>query len=99
MADYHLTETSEYEIDQIWTYLYLNASEQVADRQVARLRDSFRLLAQHSGMGLPRPNYGPGIRRHNVPDTSYYVLYRLEADGILIVRIAHGARDSSVFIE
>ena len=95
MADYVLTETSEYELDQIWTYLYLNASERKADELVARIRDSLRILAQHPGMGLVCHDYGSGIRRHNVPDTSYYVLYRLATDRILVVRVMHGSRDPS----
>ena len=95
MPDYRFTETSEYELDEIWTYLYLNATEQIANRQVARLRDTFRLLAQNPEMGRSRANYGPGIRRHNVPGTPYYALYRLVADGIEIVRVVHGSRNIS----
>ncbi len=103
MADYHFTEIAEFELDQIWTYLYLNGSELIADRQVARLRDSLRILARHPEMGLTRYNYGHRIRRYNVPSTSYYVLYRLEPDGILdgilIVRILHGSRDPTGYPE
>ena len=99
MAEYRFTETSEYEMDQIWTYLYLNATEQVADRQLSRLRDSFRLLAQNPGMGVSRPDYGIGIRRHNVPGTLYFVLYRLEEDAIEIMRVAHGSSNSSEIFE
>jgi toxin ParE1/3/4 len=95
MPSYQFTETSETELDDIWTYLYLNASETIADRQVARLKDSFRLLAHHPDMGRSRENYGPGIRRHNISGTPYYVLYILVTDGIEIVRIIHGSRDIS----
>ena len=92
MSNYHLTENAENEMDEIWIYLYNVAGELIANRQVARLRDSFRLLARHTSMGVVRNEYGLGIRRHNVPDTPYFVLYRLATDGIEIVRIRHGSR-------
>ena len=95
MPDYRLTRTSEDELDDIWTYLYLNASETVANRQVSRLKDSFRLLAHHPEMGRSREDYGEGIRRHNVTGTRYYVLYVLVPNGIEIVRILHSSRDLS----
>ena len=95
MPGYRLTRTAENELDDIWTYHYLNASELIADRQVARLKDSFRLLANHPNMGRSREDYGPGIRRHNVSDSRYYVLYILVPDGIEITRILHSSRDLS----
>ena len=99
MPDYRLARKAEDELDDIWTYLYLNASETVADRQVSRLKDSFRLLAHHPGMGGSREDYGPWIRRHNVSGTRYYVIYALEPDGIEIVRILHGSRDIDQLFE
>ena len=99
MPDYRFTETSENELDEIWTYLYLNASERIANRQVTRLKDSFRLLAHHPDLGRSRNDYGPGIRRHNVTGTPYYVSYVLLSDGIEIVRILHGRQEVGSFLE
>jgi plasmid stabilization system protein ParE len=59
MPAYRLTEQSEYELDEIWIYLYLNASETIANRQVSLLKDRFRLLAHHPEMGRSREDYGP----------------------------------------
>ena len=95
MPAYRLTEQSEYELDEIWIYLYLNASETIANRQVSLLKDRFRLLAHHPEMGRSREDYGPGIRRHNISGTPYYVLYTSETEGIEIIRVSHASRNIS----
>ena len=99
MPEYRLTERSELELEGIWAYLYLNASEQIADEQVSRIKDSFRLLVRNPEMGSSRANYEPGIRRHNVARTPFFVLYRLIDDGIEIVRVIHGSRNLSRVLE
>ena len=52
MPEYRLTERSELELEGIWAYLYLNASEQIADEQVSRIKDSFPPLGAESRNGV-----------------------------------------------
>ena len=47
--------------------------------------------ARQPGMGDPRFELGDGVR--SFAAGSYVVFYRPEADGILILLVAHGARD------
>jgi toxin ParE1/3/4 len=59
---------------------------------VEDLRVSCRRLAQHSRMGRARPNLRSGLRSFAHDD--YVIFYEPLADGVLIVRILHGARDA-----
>ncbi|MBW3600471.1 MAG: type II toxin-antitoxin system RelE/ParE family toxin [Planctomycetes bacterium] len=61
-----------------------------ANRLRQRLLDSFRQLASQPGMGEARPDLGVGIRQW--PVGSYVVYYKPTTEGVLIIRIIHGAR-------
>jgi toxin ParE1/3/4 len=63
---------------------------QAASAQVARIRRSAARIEEF-------PESGPlittsGLRATGVPGTAYRIVYRIEADLILIVAVWHGAR-------
>ena len=43
------------------------------------------------GLGVSHDHLRPGLRQWVVSE--YLILYRLDADGILVVRVVHGHRD------
>jgi toxin ParE1/3/4 len=53
------------------------------------IEDAIARVADMPGIGSPRPELY-GLRSWNVG--SYFVLYRVEADVVEIVRVAHGSR-------
>ena len=87
---YRLSSLAERDLDEIWSYVAENASPATADRLVDDLVDRFDLLAEHSGVGRQRAEFGPGVR--SIAVENYIIYYRLEGD-VLIARILHGRRD------
>lgn len=68
-----------------------------ADRFVRRLIASPEILRDHSRMGRVVPE-GDGRQREIFFDP-YRIIYRIEADGIFIVTVVHGARDLAALWE
>ncbi len=63
------------------------AADRVYDRIVERIFD----LADFSDIGPTRPEVAEDLRSLLV--MNYIILYRVEPDRVLIVRVVHGARD------
>lgn len=57
---------------------------------VDRLLGSLTILMTHPEAGEARPGVGRGIR--GVLEPPYLIFYRVEAEGVLVIRILHGAR-------
>jgi len=77
--------------DQIRAYCAQD-SEYYADRFIERIVDAVGSLSTFPEMGrvVPETN-APGIREllfHN-----YRIIYRLETDRVLVIAVAHAARD------
>ena len=64
----------------------------VADRIIESLGRRFYLLATHPHIGRPRDeDLRPGLRSFAVG--AYVILYRIDADDVLVLRVIHGGRD------
>ena len=61
------------------------------ERYHARLKRSFDLLAANPEMARERPELTPPARVH--PCSSHIILYTVDRDGVLIVRVRHGRED------
>ena len=70
-------------------------SIQAATRFVAHLHDNCVRLSEMPGVGVSRDKLRPGLRQWVVSE--YLILYRLDADGLLVVRIIHGRRNLKKF--
>jgi toxin ParE1/3/4 len=88
---HRLAPRAELDLDDIWHYLATNASIEVADRLVDSLTTRFFLLSRYPRVGRRRDHLRPGIR--SFPVGEYIVLYRLERDDVLILRVVRGSRD------
>ena len=84
---------AEADLDDIWCYIARKSgSLEIADRFTELLSDRFYLLANHPYIGRRRDEeLRPGLRSFPVRD--YIILYRIEEDDVLILRILHGSRD------
>ena len=92
MDDYHLSETAAVDLAHIRSFLRRSGGELTASRMIARLRDSFELLAEHPYMGGESP-YLEGLRNHPVSRTRYIILYFPDRRPIEIYRVLHGSQD------
>ena len=83
---------AEADLDDIWCYIARKSgSLEIADRFTELLSDRFYLLANHPYIGRRRDHeLRPGLRSFPVRD--YIILYRIEEDVVLILRVLHGSR-------
>lgn len=89
-GSYRLSSQAEFDLAEIWIQLARH-SPSAADRLVADLHATFRLLAYTPGIGQRRPHLGAAIRQFMCGQ--YCVYYQAEDYGVYIVRVIHGARD------
>jgi plasmid stabilization system protein ParE len=70
---------------------------EAADRWDAKLRDAFGMLARNPHAGHPRKD----LTDHPVlfwPVGKYLIVYRIQADGALILAVTQGARDIPIYL-
>lgn len=81
------------ELDDIWYYIAKESgSIEVADRFVDSLTDRFYLLASNPYMGRRRDqDLRPSLR--SFPVGNYIIVYRIEAEYVLIMRVICGSRN------
>ncbi len=85
-----LRYSAEAELDLLAIHAYI-AQHSAASRTIRNIDKKCQLLAEMPGIGAPRDQIRLGMRLWTVGQ--YLVLYRVETDGIFVVRIVHGRRD------
>jgi toxin ParE1/3/4 len=78
------------DLSEIWEFI-ADESEERADRFIDRIDAKFRALAAQPMMGRERSELAPGLR--SLPMPPYVIFYEPLQDGVVIVRVLHGARD------
>lgn len=84
---------AEAELDEIWYYIAKESgSFEIADRVVDSLTERFFLLARYPHIGRRRDeDLRPGLR--SFPAGEYVIIYRVEDDDVLILRVIRASRD------
>lgn len=62
-----------------------------AERYHAGLETAFGLLSDNPMLARERPEIDPPVRIH--PYGSHIIIYRIEENGIVVIRIRHGRED------
>lgn len=84
--------TTQAEVDLLEILAYLGQqSARAADRFTANVKKKCSILAQFPEMGTLRDELAPTLR--SFPVGKYLLFYQPIEDGILVVRVLHGARD------
>jgi len=91
MARLLRTSQALQDLDDIWDYIAQD-NVQAADKLLDQFHERFRLLSQHPQLGEQQRLLADGAYRRFVHG-NYVIYYRPEENGILILRILHGARD------
>lgn len=87
-----VTRTDRAEADLAAALAYLDArNPAAADRLATAIRDRVERLRHQPLTGRARDDLRPGLRSVVVPP--YLVLYRVQPDALLVVRILHGSRN------
>jgi toxin ParE1/3/4 len=84
---------AEADLDDIWLYVARESgSIEIANRLIDTITDRFFTLAQFPYIGRSREeDFGPGYRSLVVAE--YVIVYRVENEDALILRVVHGRRD------
>ena len=91
MGRLEFAELAEDDINEILNFIAQD--KPIAGIQlVERIREKCRLLADHPGMGVPRPRFGHVTMRSFAVDP-YIIFYMTKDDGIIVSRVLHGARN------
>ena len=97
MEPYFLSDASKKELDEIWDFYCETASDEEANRRIARLVDHFDKQVEFPQMGRARPEYAPGIRSY-VAD-SYVIWYYIRPGQVEISRILHGSKNANRLLD
>lgn len=90
MARVALTSPVRADLDAIWNYV-AKENLTVADGLIDDVFERCSVYATQPEAASPADRFQAGLRYFAVG--SYVVFYRPEADGILIIRVLHGARN------
>jgi toxin ParE1/3/4 len=87
------TPQADSDLDDIWYYVASKSgSLDIADRFIDSITDRFFLLASHPNIGRARDeDLRPGLR--SFPVGEYLIIYRVQDDDVLILRVLRGSRD------
>jgi toxin ParE1/3/4 len=84
---------AEADLDEIWLYVAKESgSIEIANRLIDTLTDRFFVLSGFPYIGRSRDeDFGPGYRTLVVGE--YVIVYCVEKEDALILRVVHGRRD------
>ena len=84
---------AEAELDGLWYYVAKESgSIEIADRLIDSITERFLLLARNPRLGRRRDEeLRPGLR--SFPVGKYIILYRIEAEDVLILHVVRGSRN------
>ncbi len=90
---HRVAAAAEADLEEIWLYVAKeSASIEVADRLIYSITSRFLLLGGHPHLGRNRDSdFGFGARSFAVGE--YIVVYSIEGEDVLILRVVHGKRD------
>jgi len=91
MARYRLRPRAKVDVDDIWMWTVQRWSLERADSYVREIVSEMTALAETPRKGRPADEYLPGAFRRRV--RSHEIFYRIDADGITIIRVFHHRMD------
>jgi toxin ParE1/3/4 len=90
MARVIRSRQAQRDISEIWTYI-AQKSEDRADLVLRKINEKLDTCLMFPTSGRRRPRFGKHIR--TVSAAGFRIFYEPVDDGILVVRVLHGARD------
>ncbi len=93
MTRVDLSSPARRDLDAIWDYVARDNAA-AADRLIDEIYQHCHTYATQPAAGTPADQFQVGLRFFAYG--SYVVFYRAEDDGMLVIRIIHGARNLDV---
>jgi toxin ParE1/3/4 len=94
---HRVAQRAEADLDDIWLYVARESSSiEIANRLIDSITDRFLTLAHFPYMGRSREeDFGPGYR--SLPVGEYVIVYRVENEDVLVLRVVHGRQIEALF--
>jgi toxin ParE1/3/4 len=91
--DHRIAPRAASDLDNIWLYVARDSGNiEIANKLIDSITDQFFLLASYPRLGRARDDdFGAGSRSLAVGE--YVVVYCIEDEYVLILRVVHGRRD------
>ena len=84
------TAQANIDLVEIWEYIARDTAPS-ADELLDRIAEACGTLADNPLVGRAREELAPSLR--SLPVGNYVIFYRPIHDGIVVIRVLHGARD------
>jgi len=93
---YRLAPAAETDLEDIWLYTARNWSIEQADLYADALENAFDTLVAMPKIARERREFDPPVRVH--PSGQHVIVYRIEADHLLILRVLGGRQNWQSFL-
>lgn len=94
---YRLTPRAVEDLEEIWLYTADTWSITQADRYTDSFAQSFETILAMPEIARERGEFTPPVRIH--PSGQHHVVYRIEGDHILVIRILGGRQDWAAILK
>lgn len=94
---YRLAPAAEADLEDIWRYTACNWSIDQADRYTDALEAAFDTMVAMPEIARERREFDPPVRVH--PSGQHVIVYRIEADHLVILRVLGGRQDWQAFLD
>lgn len=88
---YRVTRQADQDIVAIYSWSVRNFGQSQAERYYIDLCLAFDLIAANPLLSRERPEIDPPVRLYSC--RSHLIVYRIDQDGVLILRVLHGRQD------
>jgi toxin ParE1/3/4 len=92
VADLDISPAARADLVDIRRFSLDQFGPEVADSYFMGFDDAFSLLAEHPMAGPSRPEFGLDIRC--LVHRSHRIIYKIDSDVVVIIRILHHSRDA-----
>ena len=92
-----LTPAAQRDLDDIWDYTARTWSPQQASAYLRSLKQALQMIASQPRLAREREDISPPVRIH--PFASHLIIYRIEDDHILVIRIVHSRQSWQTLLE
>lgn len=93
MSNLIISPEAELDLLEIWLYIAEDSTVN-ADRFLDKLNKKAINLSESSEIGIDRPELGKGLK--SFPVDRYMLYYRSINEGIELIRVLHGSRDTKL---
>lgn len=88
---FHVSPLARRDLFEIWQYTCDEWGTVQADRYLRQINTSFGSIADNPEIHRERHEVDPPVRIHRM--SSHLIIYRVEDENVLILRVVHGRRN------